>query len=167
MNILKTIRSGTTRSNNVEKKKVIHWCGVFCLFIALYAAGFCTGRFRRISVLQSDSNRIEQRTDTIGQSGTNIAVAAGDAEGSLNSATTYNDIANGYIESAKGLAIEQSNLIDETKRLTKAYQESIQLANGTINDLLDVGIRRAELDEQFIKSIVKLYGVSPEGVSEQ
>lgn len=150
---------------NVFKKYKKPIIGVI-IGIVLFSAGFCAGRYRRLGVLESDSNRIESTADAIGDNATSAGISIESAGSLLDSSLNFGQLANGYINAATILAIEQGNTVNELIRTTEAYKGSIQLAESSINDLFDLSIRKAELNEEFIRKVIELSESSSKGIGQ-
>lgn len=136
-------------------------------FIAFFSLGFCEGRYRRNRILESDSSRIEQRTDSIGSAAVSAGIAIDNAGNNLGSAINFNSIAIGYVDAATIHTIELQQQIDEVIRSTKDYQTALRMAESSIGNLLDLSIRKAELDEQFIDQIIGMFNIDKESTFEQ
>lgn len=136
-----------------KNKKIIIGCAII---LALCGASFCAGRYVRLGVLQSSSSGIEQRIDNIGDAADAGAADLSSGIGLVNSGLAFTDIAIGNIDRATVLNIELQSKVDELIGVTETYQANLQLANTTINDLFDLSIKRAELDEEFIRRVIEL-----------
>lgn len=127
-----------------------------CVILFIFGIGFCAGRFTRLGRIKSDSNGIEQGIDNTGNAVSSAGASIEDGINLINSGSAFTDIAIGSIDRATVLNIELQSKLDELTRITKTYQENLQLANTTVNDLLDYSIRKSELDEEFIRSVIEL-----------
>lgn len=145
-------------------KKIIIYISIA---IGLLCIGFCAGRFARLGRIERDSNGIKQRIDNIGDATASAGTSIENGIGFINSGLAFTDIAIRNINGATILNIQLQSKIDELVGITQAYQDSLQLANATINDLLDLSIRRAELDEEFIRSVIELSGTCKQSSTEQ
>lgn len=154
----------------MSKKQIIITiiCCVTC--IIMFSAGFCTGRYRRLGILQSNSNGIEQ---SINRTGDGINQAEDSGNNGIDfgiSAITNTNIAIGSLQSANIIALQQGLVYNEVKRLTEEYARDIQslysTENGVINNLFEINIRKAEYMERFTESIAKQYGISIESIGE-
>lgn len=136
----------------MAKKIIIN----ICIILLIFGIGFCAGRFTRLGRVKSDSNGIEQGIDNTGNAVSSAGASIEDGINLINSGSAFTDIAIGSIDRATVLNIELQSKLDELARITTTYQENLQLANTTINDLLDYSIRKSELDEEFIRSVIEL-----------
>lgn len=152
---------------SIEKKKIIKFGVIIGVAILIFSAGFGVGygtQFRRI---KSDSSGIEQRIDNTNSTANSERATIESGISSLNGAVNFNELTGVYIDGATVYNSQLQSEIDHLTAITKDYQESLQLANSTINDLFDLSIKRAELDEEFINSIIGVLGLSEQSVGEQ
>lgn len=152
---------------SIEKKKIIKFGVIIGITILIFSAGFGVGygtQFRRI---KSDSSGIEQRIDNTSSTANSERATIESGISNLNSAVNFNELAGTYVDGASVYNSQLQSEIDHLTAITKDYQESLQLANSTINDLFDLSIKRAELDEEFINSIIGVLGLSEQSVGEQ
>ncbi len=138
------------------KKKIIKYSIIIGSAIIFFSAGFGVGYGTKFRRAESNSNGVEQRIDGIGDAANSAGNNISTGISTIGSAVDFTNIAIGSIDGATVINTELQSKLDEIARVTKAYQESIQLANSTINDIFDLSIRRAELDEEFINQIVGL-----------
>lgn len=152
---------------SIEKKKIIKFGVIIGVAILIFSAGFGVGygtQFRRI---KSDSSGIEQRIDNTSSTANSERATIESGISNLNSAVNFNELAGTYVDGASVYNSQLQSEIDHLTAITKDYQESLQLANSTINDLFDLSIKRAELDEEFINSIIGVLGLSEQSTGEQ
>lgn len=152
-------------SMEIDKKKIIKYSIIAGTILIIFSLGFWAGYATRFKRAESNSGRIEQRIDTIGQSAGRAGTEIETGINNLNNAIGHNEDARRSIGAAEELNKQYKSKLDELASITKTYQESLQLANSTINDLFDLSIRRAELDEEFIKSVIGLSESSEQGTS--
>lgn len=152
---------------SIKKEKIIKYGIIVGITIFIFAAGFGVGygtQFRRI---KSDSSGIEQRIDNTNSTANSERATIEDGISNLNGAINFNELTGVYIDGAAVYNSQLQSEIDHLTAITKDYQESLQLANSTINDLFDLSIKRAELDEQFINSVIGVLGLSEQSTGEQ
>lgn len=152
---------------SIEKKKIIKFGVIIGVAILIFSAGFGIGygtQFRRI---KSDSSGIEQRIDNTSSTANSERATIESGISNLNSAVNFNELAGTYVDGASVHNSQLQSEIDHLTAITKDYQESLQLANSTINDLFDLSIKRAELDEEFINSVIGVLGLSEQSTGEQ
>ena len=151
-----------------KTKKIIKKISIIgAIAIIIFAGGFCAGRFTRLGRIKSNSNGIEQRIDNTGNAAVNAGTNITSGTDLANSAGTGIDSAIGYGEQSTKYIEQLQSQIDELVGATKTYQESLQFANTTINDLFDYSIRKAELDEQLIESVIRLSESCEQSSTEQ
>jgi hypothetical protein len=149
--------------NVSSKQKIIRGVSIFVVAVILFSAGFCTGRYRRLGVLQSDSNGTEQSVDTV----TNGLISQGSSINSginiLNGGLDFGHLAfNGsqLLQSSD----EQSRIFrDEIKREVEnsiRIRESYKETYGTISDsterALEIAIAESELLEQTLSNLQRI-----------
>ena len=152
---------------SINKKKIVKYVIIVCASILIFTAGFCIGYRTKFGRIKSNSSGIEQRIDNADSAADSERVAIESGINNLNSAVNFNELTGIYIDGATIYNSQLQSEIDHITAITKDYQESLQLANSTINDLFDLSIKRAELDEEFINSIIRVLGLSEEGDGEQ
>jgi hypothetical protein len=152
---------------SIKKEKIIKYGIIVGLTIFIFTAGFGVGygtQFRRI---KSDCSGIEQRIDNTNSTANSERATIEDGISNLNGAINFNELTGVCIDGASVYNSQLQSEIDRLTAITKDYQESLQLANSTINDLFDLSIKRAELDEQFINSVIGVLGLSEQSAGEQ
>lgn len=152
---------------SINKKKIVKYAVIACASILIFTVGFCIGYGAKFGRIKSNSSGIEQRIDNTDGAADSERVAIESGINNLNSAVNFNELTGIYIDGATIYNSQLQSEIDHITAITKDYQESLQLANSTINDLFDLSIKRAELDEEFINSIIRVLGLSEEGDGEQ
>lgn len=146
-----------------SKQKIIRVVSIFVVAVILFSAGFCTGRYRRLGVLQSDSNGTEQSVDTI----TNGLISQGSSINSginiLNGGLDFGQLAfsgSQLLQSSN----EQSRIFrDEIKREVEnsiRIRESYKETYGTISDsterAIEIAIAESELLEQTLSNLQRI-----------
>ena len=152
---------------SIDKKKIVKYAIITCASILIFTVSFCIGYRTKFGRIKSDSSGIEQRIDNADSAADSERIAIESGINNLNSAINFNELTGIYIDGATIYNSQLQSEIDHITAITKDYQESLQLANSTINDLFDLSIKRAELDEEFINSIIRVLGLSEEGDGEQ
>ena len=152
---------------SINKKKIVKYVIIACVSILIFTVGFCIGYGTKFGRIKSNSSGIEQRIDNTDGAADSERAAIESGINNLNSAINFNELTGIYIDGATIYNSQLQSEIDHITAITKDYQESLQLANSTINDLFDLSIKRAELDEEFINSIIRVLGLSEEGDGEQ
>lgn len=152
---------------SINKKKIFKYVIIACVSILIFTVGFYIGYGTKFGRIKSNSSGIEQRIDNTDSAADSERVAIESGINNLNSAVNFNELTGIYIDGATIYNSQLQSEIDHLTAITKDYQESLQLANSTINDLFDLSIKRAELDEEFINSIIRVLGLSEEGDGEQ
>lgn len=152
---------------SINKKKIVKYVIITCASILIFTIGFCIGYGAKFGRIKSNSSGIEQRIDNTDSAADSERTAIESGINNLNSAVNFNELIGIYIDGATIYNSQLQSEIDHLTAITKDYQESLQLANSTINDLFDLSIKRAELDEEFINSIIRVLGLSEEGDGEQ
>ena len=152
---------------SINKKKIFKYVIIACASILIFTVGFCIGYGVKFGRIKSNSSGIEQRIDNTDSAADSERTAIESGINNLNSAVNFNELTGIYIDGATIYNSQLQSEIDHITAITKDYQESLQLANSTINDLFDLSIKRAELDEEFINSIIRVLGLSEEGDGEQ
>ena len=152
---------------SINKKKIFKYVIIACVSILIFTVGFCIGYGTKFGRIKSISSGIEQRIDNTDSAADSERAAIESGINNLNSAVNFNELTGIYIDGATIYNSQLQSEIDHITTITKDYQESLQLANSTINDLFDLSIKRAELDEEFINSIIRVLGLSEEGDGEQ
>lgn len=152
---------------SINKKKIVKYVIIACASILIFTVGFCSGYGTKFGRIKSNSSGIEQRIDNTDSAADSERAAIESGINNLNSAVNFNELTGIYIDGATIYNSQLQSEIDHITAITKDYQESLQLANSTINDLFDLSIKRAELDEEFINSIIRVLGLSEEGDGEQ
>ena len=158
-------------SVDITKEKVKKYSIIAGIILIIFSIGFCSGFYSgyktRLKRIESNSNGIEQGINNIGESANRAGTQIEAGIGNLNSAGKHNDDAGRNISAASTINSELQSKFDELTTVTQTYQSSLQLANSTINDLFDLSIRRAELDEEFINSVIRVLESSKQGDSQQ
>ena len=160
--------------NVSTKQKIIHWVGVGVVFIALFAAGFCTGRYRRLGVLQSDSNGAKQSVDTI----TNGLISQGSSINSginlLNGGLDFGLISLGGVQLLQSTDEQSRVFRDEIKREVESsirLRESYKETYGTISDsterAIEIAIAESELLEQTLTNLQRIINSNSESNTSQ
>lgn len=152
---------------SIDKKKIVKYGIIVGAALLIFAAGFGIGYGTRFKRIKSDSSGIEQRIDNIECTGNSERTTIESGISNLNGAINFNELTGVYINGATIYNSQLQSEIDHLTAITKDYQESLQLANSTINDLFDLSIKRAELDEEFINSIIGVLGLSEQSTGEQ
>lgn len=145
------------------KQKIIHWVGVVIVFIVLFSAGFCTGLYRRLGVLQSDSNGIKQSVDSV----TDGLISQGSGINSglnlLNGGLDFGLISLGGVQLLQSTDEQSRVFRDEIKREVEnsiRLRESYQETYGTISDsterALEIAIAESELLEQTLTNLQRI-----------
>lgn len=145
------------------KQKIIHWIGVGVVFIALFVAGFCTGRYRRLGVLQSDSNGVEQSINTISDGLISQGSSINSGISFLNGGLDFGLVALGGGQLLQSTN-EQSRIFrDEITREVESsirLRESFQETYGTISDsterAFEIAIAESELLEQTLTNLQRI-----------
>lgn len=143
------------------KKNIVY----ICLLVCFFCTAFCIGRTVRDGILESNRQKLESRTDIIGSSAAAEGIAVEAAGNSLGSAINFSNIAIGNIDAATVYSIELQHQLDEIIGITEAHQAALRLAESSIDDLFELAIRKAELNEEFIEQITELLGNSRESTS--
>lgn len=152
---------------SINKKKIFKYVIITCVSILIFTVGFCIGYGTKFGRIKSNCSGIEQRIDNTDSAADSERAAIESGINNLNSAVNFNELTGIYIDGATIYNSQLQSEIDHITAITKDYQESLQLANSTINDLFDLSIKRAELDEEFINSIIRVLGLSEEGDGKQ
>lgn len=145
------------------KQKIILGTSILVVAVILFSAGFCTGRYRRLGVLQSDSNGVEQSVDTV----TNGLTCQGSRIDSgitlLNRGLDFGQLAfNGSQllqsndEQSRIFRDEIKREVENSIRLRESYKETYGTISDSTERAIEIAIAESELLEQTLSNLQRI-----------
>lgn len=149
--------------NVSTKQKIILGVTIFVVAVILFSAGFCTGRYRRLGVLQSDGNGAKQSVDTISNGLISQGSSINTSVNLLNGGLDFGLISLGGVQLLQSTDEQSRVFRDEIKREVESsirLRESYKETYGTISDsterAIEIAIAESELLEQTLTNLQRI-----------
>ena len=145
------------------KQKILLGIIILVVAVILFSAGFCTGRYRRLGALQSDSKGVGQSVDTITNGLTCQESRIDSGITLLNGGLDLGQLAFNGIQSLQSIDGQSRIFRDEIKREVEnsiKLRESYEETYGTISDsterAIEIAIAESELLERTLSNLQRL-----------
>lgn len=145
------------------KQKILLGIIILVVAVILFSAGFCTGRYRRLGALQSDSKGVGQSVDTITNGLTCQESRIDSGITLLNGGLDLGQLAFNGIQSLQSIDGQSRIFRDEIKREVEnsiKLRESYKETYGTISDsterAIEIAIAESELLERTLSNLQRL-----------